>query len=345
MYFPQLNFTRFLAATAIVIFHFGQNAYPFNFVITEHLVQNLDAVISYFFIISGFVLTLANTKQGQTDFSISKKTFWLSRLARIYPLYLLTILFITLIDRFTQIQLSTFLFNISLTQAWIPGEALTINTVCWTLSVEIFFYICFPYILPSIASLNNKKLITFMSITWIVNIILSYITLSIPGLFSSFYFCPLNHFASFILGISAAVLLTRNYAVFQNYNKTLLYALILTGISTVFLLGLNTFFVNYKHSVLMAPLSLLVLLTLSSGSGKLIKILSHQAPVYLGKLSYALYVLQIPVYILFHVYILRNYHFTTTENFFYYLTCLLLSSVICHELIEKRMRNYIRKRF
>ena len=67
MRIPQLTFTRFIAAFLIVGYHFGKIVYPFSIQVLKPLVANLNVLVSYFFILSGFVgggLVFA----GVTDF-------------------------------------------------------------------------------------------------------------------------------------------------------------------------------------------------------------------------------------------------------------------------------------
>ena len=59
MRIEQLTFTRFLAATSIVIFHYGVKCYPFNNNEIAFIFKSADVGVSYFFILSGFVMLLA----------------------------------------------------------------------------------------------------------------------------------------------------------------------------------------------------------------------------------------------------------------------------------------------
>jgi peptidoglycan/LPS O-acetylase OafA/YrhL len=48
-------------------------------------------------------------------------------------------------------------FQLTLTQAWIPKAAVAWNGPAWSLSVEAFFYLLFPFILPKLESMSANR--------------------------------------------------------------------------------------------------------------------------------------------------------------------------------------------
>ncbi len=89
MHINQLDFTRFLAATFIVIFHSGTNVYPFNQYPFNILVSDGRIYVSYFFTLSGFILAYVYYDENK---KICLNNFYISRFARIYPIYCLSLL-------------------------------------------------------------------------------------------------------------------------------------------------------------------------------------------------------------------------------------------------------------
>ena len=92
---------RFFAALWVVVFHMGRGwlesiRFP-EFQVGPFYVQVQNfpvaianfgyAAVSLFFLLSGFILAYAYLQLGQKQ-SISKKSFWVARLARLYPLYI-----------------------------------------------------------------------------------------------------------------------------------------------------------------------------------------------------------------------------------------------------------------
>src|SRR5580704_11495728 len=156
---PRLNALttlRFLAALHVVLFHMRVTGVlpggPWWY-------QNFSSVgyigVNLFFVLSGFILvyTYANT-------TVSPRRFWQARFARIYPAYALSLLlsapFFFFAVRYLDIPflawskqhlVAACVLTLTLLQSWFPEAALTWNAVCWSLSVEAFFYLAFPLLL------------------------------------------------------------------------------------------------------------------------------------------------------------------------------------------------------
>src|SRR6266481_3833483 len=96
MKIEQITFTRFLAAIAIVIFHFGRGIFPFNSEMISFLFAKAGVGVSYFFILSGFVMIIAYGKKSK----ISPLAYYKNRFARIYPVYLIAILLLLICVRY-----------------------------------------------------------------------------------------------------------------------------------------------------------------------------------------------------------------------------------------------------
>lgn len=138
---PVLTSLRFFAAASVVIAHMLQ---PIMLAPYPGMPQ-LALGVSFFFVLSGFILTYANAD------GINIKRFYYGRFARLWPVHLATGLlafaFLTpfLLER-PEWHLPI-LTNILLLQAWVPitGYPFTLNSVSWSISAELFFYLCFPF--------------------------------------------------------------------------------------------------------------------------------------------------------------------------------------------------------
>jgi peptidoglycan/LPS O-acetylase OafA/YrhL len=147
----SLTGLRFIAAAMVVLLHLaGQFGLPL--VILGG--WPLTGGVSFFFILSGFILSHAhpNITAGGTPFS-----FYVSRIARIWPAHvacflLLFILVQNVPENGTSGSISVALANIFLVQAWIPekGVFFSFNAVSWSLSAEMFFYSLFPLLILNI---------------------------------------------------------------------------------------------------------------------------------------------------------------------------------------------------
>ena len=118
-----------------------------------------NAFVSYFFILSGFIMIIAYGSKN----SISLFNFFKNRFARIYPIYLLALMLLLLFNvRYNSpINYSDLILNLFVIQAWIPGKAASFNPPGWALSIEIFFYLVFPFLFNFIYRKNKYKLLIY----------------------------------------------------------------------------------------------------------------------------------------------------------------------------------------
>ena len=144
MRLEQLTFTRFLAAISIVVFHYGKSVFPFSHDAIYFIFKQAYIGVSYFFILSGFVMIIAYNNKGKIEFWDYMKR----RFARIYPVFFLAIIvlltYYMIIGK--PIDYKGLILNITMIQSWIPGYALSFNGPGWSLAVEMFFYLSFPFL-------------------------------------------------------------------------------------------------------------------------------------------------------------------------------------------------------
>ena len=154
MRIDQLTFTRFIAAISIVIFHYGNESFLFNNKYLSFIFTHANVGVSYFFVLSGFVLTIVYYQKKE----FSTKQYFINRFARVYPLYIFSIIIILFIFHFQSININELILNITMLQSWVPKMATTLNYPAWSLSVELFFYISFPLIFRYLKKRRDNQL-------------------------------------------------------------------------------------------------------------------------------------------------------------------------------------------
>jgi peptidoglycan/LPS O-acetylase OafA/YrhL len=162
-----LTALRFFAAFHVVVFHMRIEGFlppgPWwyeNFAAVGYIGVNL------FFVLSGFILVYTYAGTG-----VSPRRFWQARFARIYPAYSVSLLlsapFFFFAVRHLEIPflawskqhlVTACVLTLGLLQSWFPQAALTWNAVCWSLSVEAFFYLVFPILLLWNREFTSRKL-------------------------------------------------------------------------------------------------------------------------------------------------------------------------------------------
>jgi peptidoglycan/LPS O-acetylase OafA/YrhL len=171
-----LTSLRFFAALHVVLFHL----YALNIFAGTGFYRDLASIgyvgVSFFFILSGFILVYT---YADREFTVWQ--FWRARFARIYPAYLFSLLFtaptfIMMCAYLPWFKAHRFLSTtlvITLLQSWVPQAALAWNSPAWSLSVEAFFYLLFPLLLARLATWQNRKLAIAVVVCLVVTFSLS----------------------------------------------------------------------------------------------------------------------------------------------------------------------------
>jgi peptidoglycan/LPS O-acetylase OafA/YrhL len=166
---PILTSLRFFAAAEVVVYHYSADlSIPTDFF--SGLAAGGYEAVTFFFVLSGFILTYVYTSARERDsfINVSTSEFWKARIARISPAYFLGLLLLlpsfvysALIAKILPIEL--FILGLLLVpvflQAWWPPAALLWNIPAWSLSIECFFYALFPALAHATARLSRNHLV------------------------------------------------------------------------------------------------------------------------------------------------------------------------------------------
>ena len=214
-----MGFLRLFLALAVVAGHTSSTVFRIP------MPGAFDAV-NFFFIISGFYMSMVlNTKYK----NVSVKTFYLSRILRIFPMYFVGLLLMILINFyniknfFDTLTLTSKSFFI-VTNTAIFGQDLpytfclstqgptcaspsgmTINPPAWSLAIELSFYLLAPLLVK-----NSKLLICYLTTGLLYSISITYVDVptvneiyNITSVFSLNYFFYPSSFIFFGLGVIA----------------------------------------------------------------------------------------------------------------------------------------------
>ena len=170
-----LTGVRFFAATYVIVLHtrLGAVLTDRGFVHMGRFIENGYLAVPLFFMLSGFILSY--NYRSQIKVRSDAFRFWEARFARIWPAYLFSLLC-------SSFPLSNIpspgiaVATIFMVQAWNPlhlDYAGKWNFVCWTLSVEAFFYILFPWLQKFTEKLQLRALALFGVFIALVGIVLN----------------------------------------------------------------------------------------------------------------------------------------------------------------------------
>jgi peptidoglycan/LPS O-acetylase OafA/YrhL len=291
----------------------------------EHLPAGLARAIdqgpesvSIFFVLSGFVLAYTYRDRAAAD----PADFWLSRFARIYPVYAFALvlglpMFIGHPPQYDNIQLditrvplgaplnshvAALVAWILLAQAWIPSLVLKWNYPGWSLSVEAFFYALFPLLSVMVGARAPGKLGRVLWIAWGSSIALTacwwIASRFVPpnpvlqvwwGLAGKYH--PLMRLPEFVIGIALGFWFMDGRRLSRpGIAAVLAWVAILLGWAVAWRGAMRYF----EHPLLIPAYAVLVF-SIAHGAGWVGRILASGPLVRLGEASYSLYLLHAPI--------------------------------------------------
>jgi len=339
IYLKALTFPRFLLAVFVITYHFGLHL-PFveNSIFREFFHQG-GVAVSFFFFLSGVVLSYKYTEQT------SPFAFYWKRIVRLYPVYLFTFLVVIvslyLLQNKTHEPIYAF-SNLLGLHAWIPGYALELNFPSWSLSVEFFFYATFPLILWVFRRMKWTAFTVFILFLWIIGLTQHIYFVEVlydPNRYfleQFILYFPLFHFTTFLTGFYAGKLIHR----LQKKNLNSMYYLLSASIGIVLfvlVLLIDNPMRLYAHNGSLAPIFLLICVGLALDQKTFPRLIGTKPFILLGDISYSMYMWQFPVFLWFtHVLEIEKLN---SLQFLIFLVVLILVSTLSFKWIEEPIRK------
>jgi peptidoglycan/LPS O-acetylase OafA/YrhL len=346
MYFHPLNFIRFVLALGVVLFHYGIHYYPFNSGLLNTLIVNSSFRVSFFFFISGFVMMLVYAPQAE---NLKAITFYKKRLTRILPMYwlafIITLLLVVIVLNAGPKGLVIILHFLGL-QSLYPGFVLDLNYPAWSISVELFFYAVFPFLLRWMHKIELNKLLIITALVWVVQsiqhiVFVHYLWNGSKAMEEFISDFPLWHLGTFIGGMASAKLTLRNYLLVrvQKY-ATWWFSVALLGF--IYIIFVPNPILKYVHNGLLVPLFALLIVSLFYDRSVIHRLLSQPAMSKLGDLSYGLFIFQYPIWIICRASVGDEFA-GRTGFLIIYLVILVAFSWAISKYVEKPLLRYLRR--
>lgn len=319
--------------------------------IFEHIFSEGFLGVSFFFILSGFILAY-NYRDKIANKKISLRTFYIARFARIYPLHLATLLLS--IPLFYK-GISVLIINILLLQSYIPKQNIffSYNAPSWSISSEFFFYALFPLIIYIGARIKYVAKI-FGVIIFLAIVVLLNIFLPDEKVHYWVYISPFTRIFDFVIGIFLfdlfAFVKNKKFTFNNNYSNILEISSLFTLL--LFFLFKDYFSINFRYSIYYwIPMCFIIFsFAFSFLYGKndtiISNILSKNWLVYFGEISFAFYLIH---YIVIDFIIKTNKNlgspFSEIILIIVMFSITLLSSIFAFEKIEKPFNKKIKSLF
>jgi peptidoglycan/LPS O-acetylase OafA/YrhL len=319
---------------------------------------------SFFFLLSGFILAyLYWDEQGQL--SITKKTFWLTRAIRIYPIHWIIMLITLLMTTGYQLSLgnspallfASGLATITLTQAWYPDFVPIWSWPTWTISALVFLYALLPFLLPMLAKLSRRASIQLLCALPFISLLPTAVYAwffpagtEAPGFWKIFIgSTPLFWVAHFVAGIllTRLVGITRANTIDSNKNlrwfawgDVALVAVIVIA-ATQEIAEPFKFFMRHG---LMMPLYMIIIVDLARGKGFAARVFSLPFMGFLGETGFSIFIWQNVVMMICGAVIMFNPD-AGQHQFLWALAGVIVLGICSTYLIEKPIARKLRRKY
>jgi len=301
---PALTGLRAVAAYSVLLAHCIAATYASNQFALGMAMRLAYFGMSLFFVLSGFVIDYNYGDRLQSSRGLG--LFFLARFARLYPLYAIVVL-LDIPKKLYVASAEILIAYTTMTQSWVNMEEVFVPYT-WSISTEWFFYVAFAVIVPFLALISRptKVFIIYLVVTVVLFFCVFLGRATLTGLFapwldhgpaSSLFWLWLTYYSPCIriFEFGVGLLVSKIYKSGKpkiNLPLTVLAAIWCIGI--IFAGGslTNTIAGNYLSNFVYAP-ALAVIVLYVCRANRVAKIFAMPAFVFLGEISYSVYLLQV----------------------------------------------------
>lgn len=375
---PALTGIRFVAILHIFCFHlwvlFDMEKQPGM----ENLLRDINDLpaplftaiangwmsTSFFFLLSGFILAyLYWGNDGQL--SVPRKTFWVARAIRIYPIHFILMVITLLLTTAYQLSLGTSpglliasgIATLTLTQAWYPDFVPVWSWPTWTISALVFLYAVMPFLLPQLAKLSRRASIQLLCALPLLSLLPTAIYAmyfpagSEPPQFWKIFIgsTPLFWLAHFIAGILLTKVFQLSRA--QAFDKTIRNKRFAWGdlalLAVVVIACTQQIAEPFKFFLrhgLMMPLYMIIIVDLARGNGIAARLFSLRGMGFLGETGFSIFIWQNFVMMMCGAFIMFNPD-QGQHQFAWAVVCTIVLGIVSTYLIEKPIARKLRRKW
>jgi peptidoglycan/LPS O-acetylase OafA/YrhL len=292
--------------------------------------------------------------------------FYLARAARVLPMYLIALALTALfVYGDPGHNLTGLLLSATFLQSWVYPYALSFNDPAWSVSVEISFYVLFPFLLFLIrrSKITPERFLLIATGFYLVTQVILIYLVNAPFYqgFPSFlhdmiFFFPLPHLCGFLLGLAGGMI----YLKYQDRvmgpslksYALVIGAFIVTILAIYFSDKLNVDTYTGPAGVLLLPTraslhALLytgLILSIAFSDNGITRAMSIRPLAILGASSYSIYILQRPLSLFFR-FAVKRFHLTAslTTGFLITTVTLVIISLLAYFFVEPAGKKLIFK--
>ncbi len=354
---PPLTSLRFFAAMVVVAFHYEPDKFADLPGFFQSWLETGYEAVTFFFVLSGFILAYV---YAGTDLSRrgSVRAFLFARIGRLAPAYYLALLIALpyylgeALDE-GDVQRDELVLHIGLVltamQAWWPDAAVVWNPPAWSMSVEWFFYLLFPFAfatarrLPTTLLLPGALILVAAGSAFRLWFLIPLADEEPEPWTNLAAFFPLVHLPQFLFGMA----LGRIHSLGPKPAPGLAAGLFAAG-----LIGLMILFMDLdelpehirSNAVLVLFFGILIY-GAATGGHFAYRVLSPAPLVFLGNASYAIYALHEPLALWWEKYGPTAYGLRLPAwiDFPVYAGLVITFAALCYRFVETPLRRRVRR--
>ncbi len=317
------------------------------------LIEHSYVFVGFFILLSGFILSY---NYADRPGGVDKRHFWRARFARLYPIYLLSlVLFVSMLGgEWHARSHGQFFEGVLLTplllQGWSPQLATFWNTVAWTLSAEAAFYFAFPWLIRLPWPKTPGRLIALLLAIWAVGLIPHSLYLlfnpdHLPGPADRYSYgpwlrmlkyTPMAYLCTFLAGITLGKI--QASLTLRARHRAWIAAVSLTAIAIFFAILVDRVPYVLMHGGFLVPLFSALVIGLS-GQNIFASIFAWKPIELLGQASYALFLLHFNfINLLRQHQVPERLHLAAYDPWVSYVATLVLA-IAAMQLVEKPARK------
>ncbi|MEU6105769.1 acyltransferase family protein [Streptomyces flaveolus] len=300
---PSLTGLRFLAALAVFAHHAFLPIPPLRLLADDATEFRLyrwfnqagGLGVSFFFVLSGFVLTWSARHDDTTT------SFWRRRFVKIYPVYVIAWALAMGLFAAPATSDGVAVANLFMVHVWVPEyfTNFSVDSPSWSLGVEAFFYLCFPVLLRLFQRIDAAHLKYWIAggvaLVWATpalayglfsktELVPSGQDLSVSQYWFSYVLPPVR-MADFALGILVA--LAVRHGRWRNIGMVWSAVLLAGG----YWLTFHVPYLYGQRAAMIVPIVLLIAAAASADVEGRFTLFRNRAMVKLGEISFAFYLL------------------------------------------------------
>ncbi|HEX4612606.1 MAG TPA: acyltransferase [Urbifossiella sp.] len=342
---------RFLAAAAVAAVHL--HALHHDTALSPTLRRFLDegfAGVPFFFVLSGFVLAYSYHDRLARPSRGDLVRYALARVARIWPVYLLTLAVVAVWPLVPPPSGGWVVANLLLVHMWPPvlDPHPGLNPAAWSLAEEVFFYTCLPGLLWVAARIPAVGRLGLWAIAGAACLVQSGVMLwhcaNLNPWSHYAMFCPPLRLCEFAVGVALGLDYVRagGGADRPAGGRWFWTGLELAAVAAVVAAVFHSFRVPLLYRLVgyYTPVFALLIAVFARQRGELSRALSGRAAVYLGEVSYSFYLIQLLVFMHLEPWVRAAEVGAVTQAGIFVGTTLLVSAA-AHSWVEIPARAWL----